>query len=60
MANQRITAIVAIDLSATFNTVDHQILIDVLNMRFNNEGVALVWFSNYLSPRSCKVMVEDV
>ena len=39
--NQRITAIVAIDLSATFDTVDHQILTDVLNKRFNIEGVAL-------------------
>ena len=60
MENQRITAIVAIDLSVTFNTVDHQILTDVLNKRFNIEGVALEWFSNYLSPGSCKVMVEDV
>ena len=60
MENQRITAIVAIDLSATFDTVDHQILVDVLNKRFNIEGVALEWFSNYLSPRSCKVMVENV
>ena len=53
MENQRITAIVAMDLSATFDTVDHQILISVLNRRFNIEGVALEWFSNYLSPRLC-------
>ena len=60
MENQRITETVAIDLSAIFNTVDHQILIDVLNKRFNIEWVVLEWFSNYLCPRSCKVMVEDV
>ena len=59
MENQRITAIVAIDLSAAFDTVDHKILTDVLNKRFNIEGVALEWFSNYLSPRSCKVMVAN-
>ena len=41
MENQEITAIVAIDLSATFDTVDHQILNDVLNKRFKIEGVAL-------------------
>ena len=52
--NQQITATVAIDLSTTFDTVDHQILTDVLNKRFNIEGVALDWFSNYLSSRSCK------
>ena len=49
MENQQITAIVAIDLSAAFDTVDHQILTDVLNKRFNIEGEALEWFSNYLS-----------
>ena len=50
MENQRITAIVTIDLCATFNTVDHQILTYVLNKRFNIKGTALESFSNYLSP----------
>ena len=44
MENQRITAIVAFDLSAAFDTVDHQILINVLNKRFNIKNVALEWF----------------
>ena len=52
MENQQITAIVAIDLCAAFDTVDHQILTDVLKKRFSIEGVALEWFSNYLSSRS--------
>ena len=60
MENQWVTAIVAIDLSATFDTVDHHILIDVLNKRFNIEGETLEWFSNYLSLRSCKVIVKEV
>ena len=60
MENQRITAIVVIDLSATFDTVDHQILTDVLHKRFNIKGVALEWSSNYLSSQSCKVIVENV
>ena len=47
-------------MSATFDTVDHHILIDVLNKKFNIEEVALEWFPNYLSSRSCKVIVEDV
>ena len=32
----------------------------MLKKRFNIEGVALEWFSNYLSSRSCKVIVENV
>ena len=60
MENQWVTAIVAIDLGAAFDTVDHHISIDVLNNRFNIEKVTLEWFSNYLSSRSCKVIVEDV
>ena len=59
MENQQVTSIVAIDLSAAFGTVDHQILIDVLNKRFNIEGVALKWFTNYLTSRACKVIIDD-
>ena len=59
MENQQVTSIVAIDLSAAFDTVDHLILIDVLNRRFNIGGVALKWFANYLTSWSCKVIVKD-
>ena len=34
MEGQELTALVAIDLSASFNTVDHDVLLDVLNNRF--------------------------
>ena len=40
--------------------MDHHILLDVLNMKFNIKIVALEWFSNYISSRSCKVIIEDV
>ena len=51
MERQRITAVVAIDLSAAFDTVDHDTLISVLNARFGITDVALVWFKNYLDSR---------
>ena len=47
----------AIDLSATFDTVDHCILIDVLNTAFR--GKSLDWFKSYLYPRSCKVNIGE-
>ena len=49
MENQIVTAMVAIDLSAVFDTVDHAILLDVLNKKFGVHNIALKWFSNYLS-----------
>ena len=48
MEKQEVTALVAIDLSATFDTVDHENLLDVLSMHFFLEGVALNWRKSYL------------
>ena len=50
--------IVAMDLSATFDTVDHGILLDVLNKQFGVSGTAGRWFNSYLHPRDCKVNVN--
>ena len=60
MENQECTNLMAIDLSAAFDTVDHVILLDVLQKRFRIEGVALSWFDNYLHPHFCKVNVGKV
>ena len=60
MGNQMVTAMVAIDLSASFDTVDHAILLDVLNKKFGVHNIALKWFNDYLSFRSCKVSLHGV
>ena len=57
MEHQRVTALMAIDLSAAFDTVDHDVLLDVLNVKYGVEGDALLWFNSYLRPRSCMVNV---
>ena len=56
--NQMVTALVAIDLSTMFDTVDHEILLEVLNKKFGLQNTALQWFDNYLRLRSCKVSVH--
>ena len=55
MERQRVNLLVVIDLSAAFNTVDHGILIYVLNTAFNVRGKSLDWFKSYLYRRSCKI-----
>ena len=45
---QSIISLVAIDLSAAFNTVDHAILIKILNNKFGITDKALKWFDSYL------------
>jgi len=44
-----------LDLTSAFDTVDHQILLDVLYQRFAVNDLALDWFRSYLSNRSYTV-----
>jgi len=49
--NGDLTALALLDLSAAFDTVDHQILLQRLNVSFGVRGVALDWFRSYLVGR---------
>ena len=51
-------AMVLLDLSAAFDTVDHNILINRLNSKFFICGKALQWFKSYLSGRSQFVSIK--
>ena len=57
MESQRVTALMAIDLSAAFDTVDHSILISLLRERFSISNTALSCFELYLCLCYCKVNV---
>ena len=56
---QSIMALVAIDLSAAFNTINHNILLNILNSKYGITDQALKWFDSYLCPRSFKLVIDN-
>ena len=52
---KRMTVLILLDLSASFDTIDHEILLKRLNNRFGIRGVALEWFRSYLCRRAQRV-----
>ena len=58
MEDQNIRAVLALDLSAAFDTVDHDILLQVLKNQYGIDGKALDWYDSYLHPRSFMVQVK--
>lgn len=60
MDKQQVTALVLLDLSAAFDTVDHKILLHRLEGWFGISGNALKILSSYLSSRSQSVLVDGV
>ena len=48
-----------LDLSAAFDTIDHAILLSRLQQWVGLTGVALEWFSSYLTGRSVAVAVDS-
>ena len=58
MENQQVTSMIILDLSTTFDTVDHELLLKVLNHKFGVIDTALEWYKNYLIPRRFKVSIN--
>ena len=54
-----VVMLVLLDLSAAFDTIDHDILLNRLEKRYGIKGNALKWFRSYLSDRTQSVIVND-
>ena len=59
MEQQKVTAVIILDLSAAFDTVDHNQLLYVLNKRFGISRHALQWYEQYFKPRKFKVVINN-
>ena len=55
MDHQHMTLLVMLDLSAAFDTVHHEILLNRLDSRVGVKGQALKWFASYLTNKSLRV-----
>jgi hypothetical protein len=51
-------ALVLLDLSAAFDTIDHTVLLSCLECRFGLKGVVHDWFRSYLSNRRQSVRIS--
>ena len=58
MEKQQITAVPIMDLSAAFNTVDHNLLLDVLQRNFGITNTTLEWYNNFLKSRKFRVCIN--
>ena len=59
MDKGEVTALILLDLSAAFDTIDHFTLTDRLSNWYGISGPALSWFSSYLKDRCQSVKIQD-
>ena len=50
--------LILLDMSAAFDTVDHDVLVTRLEQRFGVTGCAIAWIKSYLSDRSQSVKIH--
>ena len=56
--NNRAVLLVLLDMSAAFDTVDHDILLNRLKNSFGLKAAVISWFRTYLSSRTTRVSIK--
>ena len=60
MSEGEIVILILLDLSAAFDTIDHDILLKRLENTYGIEGTALRWFKSYISNRTQSVIINNI
>ncbi len=57
--SQHVVVLVMLDLSAAFDTVNHEVLLERLSGNIGISGIALQWFRSYLTERQQFIRVQN-
>ena len=57
MDRKEVSILVLLDLSAAFYTVDHDLLLNRLHLRYDFSGTILKWIASYLQSRTQQVLI---
>ena len=58
MEEQLVTAVVILDHLAAFNTVDYDLLLEILEKRFGVMDNTKQWYCSYINPRKFRVIIS--
>jgi hypothetical protein len=58
--NQKCIVLLLLSMSAAFDTVDNEILLERMSKRFGIKDKVLEWFQSYLQSRTQTVMIDGV